>query len=92
MRRIKFTLRIVVAGLFGALGCSQADKRPVITPPKEDFHLPPPGLFAQPTKYPEGMLNTVPLRKNDEDEYNKLPPAAGPTMGGGMPGGPGMAR
>ena len=92
MRRIEFVLKVFVAGLFGALGCNQTDKRPQISPPKEDFHIPPPGLFAQPTKYPDGMLNQVPIRKNDDDDFGKLPPAAGPSMGGGMPGGPGMGR
>lgn len=88
MRRIGIALKVVVAGLFAALGCSQAEKRPTIAPPKEDFHIPPPGLFAKPTKYPDGMLNQVPLRKNDEDDFNKLPPAAGPGMNGGMSGSP----
>jgi hypothetical protein len=69
------------------LGCMHTSpKRPEIKPPKEEFHVPPEGLFKEPVKYPEGMLNHVqPRRPKDDDDERFTTPGSG-----GM-GGPGMA-
>ena len=68
-------------GCLGALGCQDTPKRALIVPPKDEFHVPPEGLFSGPVKYPDDLLNTVSPRRSKDDD--KLPP---PGMGGGMSG------
>jgi hypothetical protein len=68
-----------------AWGCQETPKRPVIRPPKEDFHAPPEGLFKDRIEYPKDLLNQVtPRRKKDEDPFAQ---PAGPVGGamGAMP-------
>ncbi len=89
MRRVPFLMKLLAITLIGVIGCNSAEKRPRIAPPKEEFHQIPAGLFTGPPKYPEGMLNNVPIRKQDDDELDKLPPVGGPGMSGGASA-PGM--
>jgi len=86
MRRIFW-----LAGLVLAIGCTPVGKRPDLKPPKEDFPVPPAGFGATPVKYPDEMLNRVPIRKKKDDE-DLMPPVGGPGMGGSMPSAAGMGR
>lgn len=72
-----------LSALLCGIGCVSTSKRPAIRPPKEDLHKPPAGLFAEPTKYPEGVLNHVPLRNPNEEE-KLAPPGAGNSGLGSM--------
>lgn len=72
-------------GGLGVVGCAERAKRPVIVPPKEEFHIPPADspVFSGPVQYPKEMLNNVPppRPKTDEEKFG-----SGPGMGGqGMP-------
>ena len=85
MRRVWMALRIAGIGLIGAVGCAETPKRSMLKAPKETFHIPAPGTFAEPTKYPAETLNRVPLRKQtDEDKLPPLGPGGGGPSSGGM--------
>jgi len=79
------------AGLLGVgiLGCVDKPKRPTITPPREEFHVPEDSLFRSPPKYPDELLNNVMPRRSKDDD-NKMPPPG--AMNNQSMGGPGVGR
>ena len=90
MRRVWKLIAWAGVGGLATLGCADPPKRATIKPPKEDFHVPPAGLFGGPIKYPNELLNNVEApHKKDDDEKFPNAAAAGPTGGLSGMGGPG---